>query len=44
VFQFPAFLSDVIISLILAAILSLGIEAPTINLEKHLLGKGKLNI
>ncbi|PNF21736.1 hypothetical protein B7P43_G10360 [Cryptotermes secundus] len=39
--EFPAFLSDVIISLILAAILSLGFEAPAINLEKNLLGRGR---
>jgi hypothetical protein len=32
----------VIISLILAAILSLSFEAPAINLEKCLLGRGKV--
>ncbi|PNF21712.1 hypothetical protein B7P43_G10359 [Cryptotermes secundus] len=39
--QLPTFLSDVIISLILAAILSLGFETPAINLEKNLLGRGR---
>ncbi|XP_033609915.1 nose resistant to fluoxetine protein 6-like [Cryptotermes secundus] len=39
--ELPTFLSDVIISLILAVILCLGFEAPAINLEKHLLGRGR---
>ncbi|PNF21710.1 hypothetical protein B7P43_G10358 [Cryptotermes secundus] len=39
--ELPTFLSDVIISVILAVILSLGIEAPAMNLEKHLLGRGR---
>ena len=41
-FQWPAFFADGIVSLILAVILSLSIEAPAINLEKCLLGRGEL--
>jgi len=42
-FQWPAFFADVIISLIMAAILSLCIEAPARNLEKCLLKTGELH-
>lgn len=38
--EWPAFFGDVIVSLILAAILSLSFEAPAINVENCLLGRG----
>jgi hypothetical protein len=41
-FQWPAFFADGIVSLILATILFLSIEAPAITIEKCLLGRGKL--
>ena len=41
-FQWPGFFADGLVSILLALILTLGIEAPAINLEKCLLGRGKL--